>query len=92
MENALHLLYDNYLNIISLKKCKNLHKILTFFGKMIKYKLNLFGRFINMIRLINEIIIDYSKNSSVRNKYCANTTCSRSNKISNSKSVSIKAL
>lgn len=71
-------------------------KLLTIFGKMIKYWLNLFGRFISMIKLIDEIITDYSKKLSARNQYYTNTiyscfySCSNKNNIL--KSVSVKTL
>lgn len=73
-----------------------LKNILTFLEKMIKYSLNLFGRFISMIKLIDEIITDYSKKLSARNQYYTNTiyscfySCSNKNNIL--KSVSVKTL
>ena len=73
-----------------------LKTILTLLEKMIKYSLNLFGRYISMIRLIDKIMIDYSKKLSARNKYYTNTvyscfySCSNKNNIS--KSVSIETL
>lgn len=73
-----------------------LKSILTFLEKMIKYSLNLFGRYISMIRLIDKIMIDYSKKLSARNKYYTNTihSCfySYSNKNNISKSVSVETL
>ena len=73
-----------------------LKTILTLLEKMIKYSLNLFGRYISMIRLIDKIMIDYSKKLSARNKYYTNTvyscfySCLNKNNIS--KSVSIETL
>ena len=68
--------------------------ILTFLEKMIKYSLN--WRYISMIRLIDKIMIDYSKKISARNKYYTSPiyscfySCSNKNNIS--KSVSVETL
>lgn len=91
---------NNYKIAYNCKKFLNIphffKKLLTIFGKMIKYWLNLFGRFISMIKLIDEIITDYSKKLSARNQYYTNTiyscfySCSNKNNIL--KSVSVKTL